>query len=209
MNHSALHRLALLFVSSLPVFSQPVTVGVTGAVPVTETLNNSGGPEEFSYRSGTVRYNIGPAVDFRIIGPFRAEIDALYQPFSLRTFCECNAIPTYGHTTGALWQFPALLKFRLPSPVLKPFVDAGPSFQLASNIANSSYTIIQPTPVTTHPSPTAAAGFAIGGGFEFHARPLIFAPEIRCTHWFGVNLDQGPGTGTNANQIQILLSIRI
>lgn len=123
-------------------------------------------------------------------------------------------MPTYGHTYGDLWQFPALLKFRLPVPVVRPFVAAGPSVQLANGIVDSSYNIIEPSLITTvHLGPNAIAGWAAGGGFEFHAGPLIFAPEVRYTRWFSDNFDAYPGggvnIGTHLNQVQVLLSIRI
>lgn len=174
-------RCAIFFLATFPVFGQAITAGVAGGVPLTNSFDNgTGGPEEFHFSGKTIRYTIGPEVNFRIFGPFRGEIDALYQPFSFREYCECGggASPTYFHTSGALWQFPALVRYRLPTPLLKSFIEAGPAVQLAANIAESSYNVLQPSLITTlHPGPNAVAGFAFGGGFEFRAHPFIFTPD--------------------------------
>ncbi len=168
---------------------------------------------ETALTAKTIRYTVGPAVDFRLFGPLRAEVDALYQPFSFRTSCEsCEPAPTYGHTFGNLWQFSTLLKFRIPTPVLNPFVDAGPSVQLASGITESSYNLIQPTLVSTQrPSPNAVPGFSAGGGLEFRLGRLVLAPEGRYTHWFNQNFNpfNTPQRGSHLNQLEVLFSIRI
>ncbi len=203
-------RFALFLISLIPVFGQAVTVGATGGVPVTDTFD-TGGIHAGASSAQTIRYNVGPSVDFRLFGPVRAEIDALYQPFSFRTFNEADVIPTYSHTTGSLWQFPALIKVRIPTPVLKPFVDAGPSVELATNVVESSYNLGFPSQIATqHPGPNAVAGFTAGGGFEFHLYRLVLAPELRYTHWFDQNFNFGnPNLGTHQNEVQVLLSIRL
>jgi hypothetical protein len=203
-------RFALLFFVSLPTFAQAIAAGVTGGVPVTNTFDTG-----FQYRGSftpkTVRYTIGASVDFRLLGPLRAEVDALYQPFSFDTAYYLGT-PTYYKTSGRIWQFPVLLKFRLPAQVLRPFVDAGPSVQVASNIRDVSYNLAFPGQLTrSNQSPNAVAGFVAGGGFDFHLFSLVVSPELRYTRWFSENFDfsETNHVGTHLNQVQILLSIRI
>jgi len=192
------------------MFGQAITVGIIGGVPVTDTFD-SGEFHAGAVTGKTIRYAIGPALDFHLFGPLRVEIDALYQPFSFRTYCENCGAPTYGHTFGNLWQFSPLLKFQIPTPVLKPFVDGGPSVQLASDITESSYNLIQTQPITQHPGPNAVPGISIGGGLAFRLGPLILAPEVRYTHWFDENFNpfNTPQRGSHLNQVVVLLSIRI
>lgn len=204
-------RLWLVLLCSAPVFGQAITAGIVGGVPVTNTFD-TGGLHAAEVTAKTIRYTIGPAVDFRLFGPLGIEIDALFQPFSFRTFNEAGIAPTFGHTLGNLWQFPVLVKFRIPRLALKPFVDAGPSVQLASNITESSYNLDDPARITAqHPGPNAVAGLAAGGGFEFRLRPIILAPEVRYTRWLDENVDpfNTPQRGSHVNQLEVLLSIRI
>ncbi len=202
----------LILLCSAPMFGQTITIGIVGGVPVTDTFD-SGEFHAGAVTGKTIRYAIGPALDFHLFGPLRVEIDALYQPFSFRTYCEdCGSAPTYGHTFGNLWQFSTLLKFQIPTPVVKPFVDGGPSVQLASDTTESSYNLIQPTQLSTqHPSPNAVPGLAIGGGLSFREGPLFLDPEVRYTHWFDENFNPFNTTqrGSNLNQVEVLLSIRI
>jgi len=205
-------RRYLVFLCWSPIFGQVVTAGFTAGVPVTETFESGYSFCESGLTARTVRYTIGPALDFRVFGPLRGEIDALYQPFSFQTqIVDCAPAPTYIHTHGSLWQFPVLLKLRIPAPVVKPFIEAGISVQLAAGVTESQYNLVQRTPVTYHLEPNAVPGFVAGGGVEFHFRSLIFAPEIRYTRWFDQNFAPlgEPPPGSNLNQLQILLSIRV
>jgi hypothetical protein len=204
-------RLAFLFVFvSLPTFAQAITAGVTGGVPVTNTFD-TGFQFRGSFLPKTVRYTVGASVDFRLLGPLRAEVNTLYQPFSFDTAYYLGT-PTYYKTSGNLWQFPVLLKFRLPTHLLRPFVEAGPSVQVASNIGAISYSLAFPAQVIkSSQSPNAVAGFAAGGGFDFRLGSLVVSPVARYTRWFSENFDfsETNHVGTHLNQVQVLLSIRI
>jgi hypothetical protein len=203
--------LALIF-TAYGVYAQAVTVGVIGAVPLTDTFDTG-----FIYRGTfapkTVRYQLGPAVDFRLPGTFRGEIDALYQLFSFNESF-FSTTPTQSRTSGNLWQFPAVLKYRIPTPVLKPFVEGGMSVQIATNITQTGETTYpQPTPFVYHPDPTsrAVAGIVLGGGVDLRVGHFIISPQVRYTRWIWENFDfsQSDHVGSHLNQIQVLLSIRL
>jgi hypothetical protein len=205
--------LALIF-TTYALYAQAVTVGVIAAVPVTDTFDTG-----FIYRGTftpkTIRYQVGPAIDFRLPGSFRIEINALYQPFS---FTESTFIaPGFqGREPGNLWQFPAVVKFRIPTRLLKPFIEAGPSVQIATNISETGiyYSYIPPRTLVTHPDPTnrAVAGIVLGGGIDFRLGHFLISPQARYTRWISGNFDfsQEPSSyvGSHLNQIQVLLSIR-
>ena len=79
---TATMRLALaLIFTAHAVYAQAVTVGAIGAVPLTNTFD-TGFLHFATFDPKTVRYQVGPAIDFRLPRSFRVEIDALYQPFS-------------------------------------------------------------------------------------------------------------------------------
>ena len=205
--------LALIFTAHA-LCAQAVTVGVIAAVPVTDTFDTG-----FLYRQAfnpqTVRYQVGPAIDFRLLGPFRVEINALYQPFSF-TGNSIAQTPYLTRETGNLWQFPAVLKYRIPTPLLKPFVEVGPSFQIATNISETAidYNYRPPQTFIYHPNPTsrAVAGIVLGGGIDLRLGHFLISPQMRYTHWISENLNftQEPSShvGSHLNQIQMLLSIR-
>ena len=206
-------RLALAFIfTAHGVYAQAVTAGAIGAIPTTDTFQTG-----FIHAAGlfpeTVRFQVGPAIDFRLPGPFRVEIDALYQPFSF-TLDLLGGGTENDYNSGSLWQFPAVLKYRIPTPLLKPFVEVGPSFQIATNITETRTVYGGPLPLTfvAHPDPNnkAVAGIVVGGGIDFRLGHFFISPQVRYTHWFVANFDFQPseGVGSRFNQIQVLLSIR-
>jgi hypothetical protein len=198
--------LALIFTAHA-VYAQAVTVGVIAAVPVTDTFD-TGFVHAGTFDPKTVRYQVGPAIDFRLPRFFRVEIDALYQPFSFNEG-SFGGIPSQAHVSGNLWQFPALLKYRVSTPLLKPFVEAGPSVQIASNLTEISTTVLQPTPLVSHPAaPGAVGGIVLGGGIDLPVGHFLISPQVRYTHWLSKTFDEGPGVGSHVNAVQVVLSIR-
>jgi hypothetical protein len=66
------------------------------------------------------------------------------------------------------WEFPLLAKYRLPLPVVKPYLAGGPTFRAtAASLAK-------------HMSGT---GVSAGIGAEARVGPLLVSPEVRYTHW--------------------------
>lgn len=206
-------RLVLLSIfTTHAVYAQTMTVGGIAALPLTNSFD-TGFIYHGTFAPKTVRYQVGPAIDFRLPGSFRGEIDALYQPFSF-TQSVLSTTPSHSRTSGNLWQFPAVLKYRLSTHGLKPFVDAGPSVQIATNIMQSGEVIIlQPTPFVSHPAPTSKAvvGMVFGGGIDFRLGHFLISPQMRYTRWFRENFDfsESDHVGSHLNQMQVLLSIRL
>lgn len=88
----------LLLFFPFSIFGQVITAGITGGVPLTDTFDTGFVPPEARFTAKTVRYNVGPAIDFRIFGPLRGEVGALYQPFSsihsMKLACRPTDTPT-------------------------------------------------------------------------------------------------------------------
>jgi hypothetical protein len=188
--------------------AQRISVGVEAGVPATESFDTG-----FIYRGSfdptTTRYVVGPAVGVSLRSRLAAEINALFQPFSFR---QSNIIgtPSSWKTTGNLWQFPLLLKYHLLEGPIAPYITAGPSLQLATNITESFITVIDPTPVVSHPQPDrrVIAGFTAGGGLGFSLGRLRISPELRYTRWAAENFNftQTNHVGTTLNQVQLLVA---
>ena len=188
--------------------AQRISVGAEAGVPVTGSFDTG-----FIYRGSfdptTTRYVVGPAAAVSLGNRFAAELSALYQPFS---FGQSTIIgtPASWKTSGSLWQFPLLLKYRILEGPITPFVTAGPSLQLVTNITERFITVTDPTPVVSHPQPDrrAVAGFTAGAGLGFSLGRLHISPEVRYTRWSAENFNftQTNHVGTNLNQVQLLVA---
>ncbi|MEO7145351.1 MAG: hypothetical protein ABI165_17790, partial [Bryobacteraceae bacterium] len=56
------------------------------------------------------------------------EADALYRPLDFRVAI-ANPFFSLPSASGSQWRFPILLQYRLGTPLIKPFVEAGASFE--------------------------------------------------------------------------------
>jgi hypothetical protein len=140
---------------------------------------------------------IGPMVEFALPKGFALEADALYHP--LRS----HSAPSFGvigsgtgvsgsssssnsgyQGSGLTWELPVLAKYRFPTPILRPFVEAGPSFRLGGNVSRH--------------------GITAGVGVEARLSVLRIAPSVRYTHW-ARDYPNCPYCGTNPNQAEVLV----
>jgi hypothetical protein len=201
--------LACLSAGMGELYAQRISIGAEAGVPLTESFDTG-----FIYRGtfvpATSRYTVGPALELRLNGRFSAEFSALYQPFSFQE-SGIIGVPSSRKTTGGLWQFPVLLRYSFFEGPIRPFVAVGPSFQAAAKITASDMTVVDPTPVISHPEPTrrAIAGVAAGGGLQFSIGRLRISPELRYTRWGVENFDftQTNHVGTKLNQFQVLVAV--
>src|SRR5262249_37515515 len=116
--------------------AQIVSVGVRAGVPLTQAVNgNFSGPTQML---DTGRWTIGPTIEFRLPFGFSVGVDALYRGYREQfsgALSEIVADASGGPTFPALffssrsntkvWDFPVLLKYRIGSRRLRPFVGAG------------------------------------------------------------------------------------
>lgn len=195
MRHYFLSSL-LLLVS--PAFGQHLSVGIKGGVPLT------GGFSDTTVRgvdlitrtfSDSKQYIIGPMVELRLPLSLGVEADALYHPLNFAT--ENHLIPQNVFRSAeniTSWEFPVLGKFRLAIPLVKPYVEAGPSFRHVGS--NRGY--------------LSGRGFAIGGGIEVSILKVHIAPELRYTRW-GADTKGTPGQGflapSQVNQAAFLVGV--
>jgi hypothetical protein len=186
MHFSFSSRLVLAaIVVSLPACPQFLSVGVKAGVPLNDVYVNSG--QGTIPRFGiTNRFLIGPEVDLNLPFHLGAEFDVLYRHYSL-------------DRSGANeWNFPILLKYRFTAtPVVHPFVDAGPIFNHVSEIF----------PATSNRS---VPGVVFGAGLDLHTFFLHIKPEFRYIHWMDQNynfLSRNSNLASNQNQAQILVGI--
>jgi len=209
----------LLMFSSAAALAQPVSFGfgVKGGLPLTDFIDTVSGSRT-TVSSVTNRYIVGPTVELRLPFGFGVEADALYRHFSYNSTASLVDVLSTLRTTSNDWEFPLLLKkrFRGVGPV-RPFVDAGVSFNKITGLTQTVSNLVFPNRLTTTSNSNPAelkndftAGFTLGGGLEIHLLILRISPEIRYTRWgnqqfsgiFPAGVASGIGASLTSNQNQ-------
>lgn len=141
--------------------------------------------------SGPRSLIIGPMAELTIRGSWSVEVNALHRSlkYSVRTDSLTTACTGFCGGDVSTWQFPVLMKYRIPVSSLKPFLTAGPSFRTHSS------------PIGSRPS---SYGATAGAGIELNAGRFYLAPTIRYTRWASDGLPFRP---TIRNQVEVLAGI--
>ncbi len=169
--------------------------GVIGGVGLTDAFSNSsiiGVDTNSQTFSDAKDYIFGPSLQVNLPFGLAVEGDALYRPLSFATKNTVLSSVISSSTRISSWEFPVLAKYRLPIPLAKPFIEAGPSFRTAGHMGGN----------------LSNAGFTVGGGIELHAILVRISPQLRYTHW---SADSAPATGvspggsSNQNQAEFLV----
>ena len=195
------------------VLAQPFSFGVKGGVPLTDFLDTVNSVH-VNFNTSTNRYIIGPTVELRLPFGFGVEFDALYR--RLHYNGSAMGVDTFStsKTTGNRWEFPLLLKYRLPTKVIRPYVDAGVGWDTLTGLEQSVTTTVFPriTSTTTTSNPPelnqhTTVGFVVGAGLDIHVL-LHVSPEIRYTRWNSQQLRDPLGLlQSSQNQAEFLLGI--
>ena len=149
------------------------------------------------------RYVLGPKLDIGLPFGLGFEVAALYrrQGYQASSFYS-GQFDEHANS----WEFPMLLKYKLPFPRIKPFLEAG----YAPRVINGTvhYYTNGTTDDTDYPT---SEGIVVGGGVQFGIGRLRLAPAVRYTHWNNtpvvVYFGNGPQSQTTQNQADILLGI--
>lgn len=220
----------LLVVSSAGAHAQSFTFGFKVGAPLTDFINTQPAPSFLPFSFGTVpssytnRYLVGPTVELDL--PFRlgVEVDALYRHYRFDSFQGTSlsssnplfiaAISDY-ESTGA-WEFPLLAKYRLPVPLVHPFVDAGIAWDTLQGFHQSvTFTVtgsppgpVRAPPPFGQPAHSTIAGFVVGGGVDVHALFIHITPELRYTRWDKRHfIGTDDGFWSNQNQVEVMVGI--
>ena len=179
-------------------FGQHLSIGVKVGVPFTDAFADHSmiGVDVLQRTfSDSKLYLVGPMIELHLPLGLSVEAGGLYHPLNFATENRIAPRPAVFRSSNnySSWEFPILGKYRLPVPLIKPYVEAGPNFRtLGGNF--DSY--------------VSQAGFTIGGGVEFKITKLRIAPELRYTRWGD---DEKPGRGvgslapSNVNQAAFLV----
>lgn len=202
MRHAMLLKGALVVgLLSMPTsaFVQRLSFGFIGGTNLTHDFSTSyqGSPGDptFLLFSDSHSPIVGPTMEMSLTKALSFEVDALHRNLQL----ERGFITPGGHrvTDGdpneiGTWEFPFLLKYKIPVSKIRPFVELGPSFRVRKN------------PNATKPS---GNGFAAGLGAELRAGRFRLTPTIRYTRWAGEPPFPQAVANTRSDQVEFLTGI--
>ncbi len=174
--------------------------------------------DSYFAQSESKRYVVGPMIDISLPLGFGFEADALYRRTGFRTATGSFAGSYISGYRANTWEFPLLLKYRLPLPWIKPYVEVGYApRRISGSYESIGYNVDLLTGKTTYNTgradwkPDVGHGVVAGAGVEFGGRHLRIAPEFRYTNWSDdpINLygSQGYLVNAAANQIDVLVGI--
>ncbi len=188
------------------------SLGLTGGVRPTDDF-------QYAATSESKRYVAGLTAVAGLPMGFSIEFDALYRRQGYNTAAGTALYTATIHETDNVWEFPLLARYRVPVRGIRPFAEAGwaPRMIHGTKDASGSYLSQLNPPVytqyssQTHTEWPTTHGAIVGGGIEFSAGRLRFAPEVRYTHWnrqaISGNFADGPSYGSSQNQLDILLGV--
>ena len=207
-----MRSLCLFLLATAAALAQPFSVGVKAGVPLTDFFTALRSPT-LGYSSVTNRYIIGPTAELHLPFGLGVEFDVLYRHLDYASSGNLVDIFVNQRTTAGAWEFPLLLKYRIPSRILRPYVDAGIAWDTLSGLKNDISRLGVPLGSTSGGNPaelqnTTTKGFVIGAGIDVHALVLHLSPEIRYTRWGAQHFADVNGLlRSNQNQGEFLLGI--
>lgn len=187
--------LALLFLGAITAVAQPLSAGLKIGVPLTDFINTVSS-QSFTT---TNRYILGPTVELHLPAGFGVEFDILYRHYRYSEILGAVGSALTSSTTTGAWEFPLLLKYRFPTRVVRPYVDAGVSWDKLSGLTSTfSGSGLQNN---------TTMGAVLGGGLDIHLLIVHILPEVRYTRWTSQHFNIGNIINSNQNQAEFLLGI--
>ncbi len=176
--------------------AETFSFGVLGGAPFTDVVN-SVTQNNVSYVANSTNFTVGPAFQVNLPLSLRFEVDALYRPYSfLATTVPFPNFESAASTGSASeWRFPLLLQYRFHTPIVKPFLEAGVSFDHLADISAAAQNFNSINESNT--------GFVLGGGADVNIPFIRLSGELRYTH-HGSAYFEGL---SNVNQAEVLFGI--
>lgn len=214
--------LLLLLLGVAPAFSQLVSFGVKGGVPLTDFVDAASGSNVggfIDFATHTNRYIIGATGELHLPFGLSVEVDVLYRHFNYQETSQGVDVVSNASTTGNAWEFPLLGKFRfLKTKLVRPYVDAGVAFDtlqgLSQTVTNTLIAGNNSTRTTTStgtPSQlqnSTTRGYVFGGGLDIKILLIHIQPEIRYTRWGAEHFFDPSGLlHSSENQGEFLLGV--
>lgn len=179
--------------------AQHLSVGVIGGAPLTDAVS-SYNQNDLSFIPKSANFTIGPSLQINLPLNLRFEFDALYRPYSFSA-TTATLLSTGTYTASATqWSFPFLLQYRFNTSLVKPFVEAGASFDHLANI-NSAANNITSGPGTLLRRSNGSV--ILGGGVDVKIPFVRLSGELRYSHLGSPDFQ----AISNLNQAEVLVGV--
>ena len=187
-------------------FGQTLSVGLIGGARASDDLTGAGAT------GVSKRYVIGPALDIGLPLGFGVEVDALYRREGYQTSFGSFAYNIFSGERANSWEFPMLLKYRIPFS----FLEVGYAPRVIHGSISSDYMQLFPTSLPLQHSTRStdwplSHGIVIGGGVRFGIGRLRVSPSVRYTHWNNIAISglygDGPSWQSTQHQVDVLLGL--
>ena len=181
---------------------------------MTDFVDTVQNPENF--HTTTSRYIIGPSVELRLPFGLGVELDALYRHLDYTSSGNLVDAIVNSKTSSGAWEFPLLAKYRFPSKVVRPYVDAGVAWDTLTGLTQTVTSTLIPSGLTGTTSTSnppelhknTTMGYVVGAGIDVHVLLIHVLPEVRYTRWGAQHfLSPNGGLSSNQNQAEFLVGI--
>jgi opacity protein-like surface antigen len=199
----------LLLLGAVSAWAQLFSYGVKAGVPLNNFLD-AARSQHFAFNANTNRYIVGPTAELHLPFGLGVEVDILYRHFDYNGSGTLVDVITNSRTTGNAWEFPLLAKYRIPTKIVHPYVDAGVAWDTLSGLTEA---ITRNSIATSTSSPAelntpATRGLVLGAGLSVKLLMVHVSPEIRITRWGAQHfIDPNGLLHSNLNQGEFLLGI--
>jgi hypothetical protein len=195
--------LLMLALASSGAFAQ-LSFGVRGGVPFNDFYHSVSGQGFTTFQSSATRFTLGPTVELHLPAGLGLEADALYRNFQYNA--SMSAVDTLLQNRASnAWEFPLLVKYRVPGPFVRPFLDTGVAWDRWSGYTQLTGPVL---PVTKTNESGVNTGFVLGAGIELHLPLIKLSPEIRYSRWGAQNIASlGSLLQSNQNRAEFLLGV--
>jgi hypothetical protein len=182
-------------------------IGGTGLTPDFPRYDVSGAADaygnpayHFQHLPGSRSLILGALLEVKLTSSFAIEADILHRP--LRTTIIDTNFPAGGpsvtttnnYLAANTWEFPLMLKWNLPSPLVRervrPFLEGGVAFRTSQDVSGAL---------------PSQFGMTAGVGAAIHLGKLRVAPTIRYTRWDKETFF--PPYPTKGDQLEFLTSV--
>jgi opacity protein-like surface antigen len=206
--------LFLLLFGAASAWAQLFSYGVRAGVPLNNFLD-AAKSQQFAFNSTTNRYIVGPTAELHLPFGLGVEFDILYRRFDYNGSGTLAGVVTSNSATGNAWEFPLLAKYRFPTKMVHPYVDAGVAWDTLSGLKQAiTKSVVQnfiTTTTTSTPAElnaTTTRGFVMGAGLSVKVLVIHVSPEIRFTRWGAQHFIDANGLlHSNVNQGEFLVGI--
>lgn len=210
-----MRSLCLLLFAASAAFSQPISFGIKGGMPMTDFVD-AASSGRFTASSVTNRYIVGPTVELRLPFGLGVEADVLYRHFRYTSAGIVGIGPNntslFTDTTSGAWEFPLLAKYRFKGKLVRPYVDAGVSWDKLSGLTQAVKSVVNnvtTTSTTSNPfelHDNVSRGFVLGAGLDVKVLLLHISPEVRFTRWGARHfIDPAGIVNSKQNQAEFLV----